>query len=111
MIRDDVCYLIAEPTHGLFDASERSERMVFCQIRSVTSADYWRSREAGVDPVIVFVLSEYADYHGERLIRYGEGKESRFYNVVRTYVTDHSLEITAEEGKGYVGNPYTAEEA
>ena len=97
MIRDDVCYLITEnpAPHGLFEERIRSERMVYCKVSSVGSSEYWRGRTAGIDLSIVFVLSDYTEYNGEKLIRWGD----RYYTVVRTYVNEHSIEITCEEDR------------
>lgn len=99
MIRDDVCYLIKEEPspHGLFDQKTRTERMVYCRVNSVTSADYWRAQTAGVDLSVVFILSDYLEYDGEKLIRWGE----RYYSVVRTYVNQNEIEISCEEAKAY----------
>ena len=102
MIRDDVCYLIAESPspHGLFDAVTRTERMVYCRVNSVSSADFWRGKTAGVDLAIVFVLSDYLEYQGEKLIRWGD----RYYSVIRTYVNQNEIEISCEEAKVNVGD-------
>ena len=107
MIRDDVCYLITEnPSgHGVFDTPSRTERMVYCTVRSVYSADYWRAQEQGLDPQIVFVLSDYGDYNGERLIKY----DSRYWRVVRTYVDNRAIELTCEQAEAYVVDPPPSE--
>lgn len=99
MIRDDVCYLITEDPspHGLFDDKTLTERMVYCRVNSVSSADYWRGKTAGVDLSVVFVLSDYLEYNGEKLIRWGD----RYYSVVRTYVNQNEIEISCEEAKAY----------
>lgn len=100
MIRDDVCYLISESPspHGLFDTVTRTERMVYCRVNSVGSAEFWRGKTAGVDLSIVFVLSDYLEYQGEKLIRWGD----RLYSVVRTYVNQNEIEISCEEAGAYV---------
>lgn len=105
MIRDDICYLVSEnpDRHGVFDTPERTERMVYCQIRSISSAEFWRAHEAGIMPEIQFVLSDYMDYDGEKIVRYGEGENARYYSVIRTYVNGREIEITCEEAKAYVG--------
>ena len=97
MIRDDVCYLVTETPspHGVFDEVTKTERMVFCLVNSVSSADYWRAQTAGVDLSVVFVLSDYREYDGEKLIRCGD----RYYSVVRTYVNQNEIEISCEEAK------------
>lgn len=105
MIRSDVCYLVTETpgTHGAFDTPQRTERMVFCAVRSASSADYWRAFEHGVTEEYVFVLADPAEYQEETLIRYGEGDAARYFRVVRHYVKGPSVEITVEEAKAYVG--------
>lgn len=107
MIRDDVCHLITEEPgrHGVFDTPKRTERMVYCTVRSVSSADYWRAYEHGISLTLVFELADCADYHGERLIRYGEGENARYYEIVRTYAAGDAVELTVTEAKAYVGQP------
>ena len=107
MICDDVIYLISDdPTpHGVFETRQRSEKRVFCTVRSVSSADYWRAKSSGLAPEKVFVLSDLIDYNGEMLIRHGEGTEARYYNVVRTYANGRELEITVEAAKAYDQQP------
>ena len=103
MICDDVIYLISDdPTpHGVFETRTRTERRVFCTVRSVSSADYWRAKSSGLAPEKVFVLSDLIDYNGEMLIRHGEGQAARYYNVMRTYANGRELEITVEAAKAY----------
>ncbi len=95
MICDDICYLIAEnpQAHGVFDAPDEGEIPVFCQVLSVSRSEYWHALQNGIEPSFVLRFSEYADYHGEKLLRF-RGKRWR---VIRTYVTDHSVELTIGE--------------
>ena len=103
MIRDDVIYLISESpsSRGLFDATTRTEKRVFCTVRSVTSSDYYRARAAGMDPQLVFVLSDLIDYDGQKLIRHGDGNDAKLYEVIRTYAAGRTLEITVGPPKAY----------
>ena len=104
MICDDVCYLLTETpgTHGVFDTPACTERMVFCQVRSVGSADFWRAYGNGVKVEKVFVLSDPAEYGGEKLLRYNGVR----YSVVRTSTNNHhEIEITTEAAKAYVKQP------
>ena len=105
MIRDDVCYLIKETpgAHGVFDRPETTERAVMCAVKTVSSADYWRAYEHGIELTLVFVLSDFHDYEGEKHVRYGEGADARYYEIVRTYSADNSIELTCTEAKNYVG--------
>ena len=107
MICDDVIYLIHDdPTpHGVFETRTRTERRVFCTVRSVSRADYWRANAAGLSPELVFVLSDLIDYDGEMLIRHGEGEKAKYYNVIRTYANGRQLEITVETAKVYDRQP------
>lgn len=100
MIRDDVCYLVKEDpsARGLFDPATLEERMVYCRTESVGSADFWRAQTAGVELTLVFILSDFIEYHGEKLIRYGD----RYYQVARTYINGREIEITCEDAKRYV---------
>ena len=106
MIRDDVCYLVTESPNdrGLFAPAELTERMVYCRVESVTSADFWRAQTAGVDLSIVFVLSDFLEYQGEKLIRHGD----KYYNVIRTYVNGREIEISCEENRRYVVQTQTS---
>lgn len=93
MIRDDVLYLVNETpaAHGIFDKPQETQTMVFCKVRSVTRSEFWRAFENGIEPELVFLLSEYADYQGQKVLLYN-GKR---YRVVRTYVSQHAVELTA----------------
>lgn len=99
MIRADVIYLITENPnpHGVFDTTTPTERVVYCTVRSVGMSEFYRAHEQGLEPQIVFVLSDYADYNGERLIRWGD----KMFRVIRTYVDGLSIEITCEEAEAY----------
>lgn len=94
MIKQDVLYLISETpsTHGVFETSSYAERMVFCAVRSVTSAEFWRAHEKGITPEYVFVLADYTEYNGEKLIVYN----GNAYAVIRTYVNKQAIEIYVE---------------
>ena len=103
MIRDDICYLISESPQprGIYEAETKTERMVYCRLRSVSSADYWRARSVGLAPETVFVLSDFNEYRGEKLIRYGEGEDAKLYEVMRTYVNGQEIEITVQAARKY----------
>lgn len=103
MIRDDICYLISDSPQprGIYDAKEQTERMVYCRLRSVSSADYWRARSVGLAPEAVFILSDFREYKGEKLIRYGEGEDAKLYEVMRTYVNGAEIEITVQSAREY----------
>lgn len=96
MMRSDVIKLISETpaAHGIFDSKTETERTVFCTIRSVGFNEYYRALENALRPTVVFVLRDYAEYQGEKILVW----ENVRYRVVRTYITPQlTIELTAEE--------------
>lgn len=95
MICDDVCKLVSEApaAHGIFDPPQETMTEVFCQVESVSRTEFWRAQQAGLEPSYVLRLSEYADYDGQKIVVF-RGKRWR---VLRTYVTDHAIELTIGE--------------
>lgn len=108
MTRSDVIYLVTETPggHGAFDKVSREERMVYCRVKSVTSADFWRAYENGVSLSLVFVLADRSEYQGERLVRHGD----RYFQIVRTYDTGKGFELTCKEADAYDGDPESGAE-
>lgn len=53
---------------------------VFVQPRGVYNAEFYNAAQAGLHPSITFVLTNRADYNGEKLIEW-EGKD---FNIIRT---------------------------
>ena len=95
MICDDVIYFVTESpeAHGVFNKPTETQRMCYCRVNSVTRSEFYRARENGIQPQLVFVISEYADYNGEKVIIYN-GKR---YRVIRSYVKNHAVELTVGE--------------
>ena len=95
MICDDVIYLVSEDpvAHGVFAPRSETRKMCYCRVNSVTRSEFYKARENGTQPVYVFVLSEYADYNGEKIVVF---KDKR-YRVIRSYVKDHAVELTVGE--------------
>ena len=95
MVRDDVITLVGESprAHGIFDAHDEPKVQCFCKVQSVGRAEFWRGLSNGLEPSLVFTLSEYADYHGEKIVLY-HGKRMR---VIRTFVTDNAIELECGE--------------
>ena len=100
MIRDDVCYLVAESpeAHGIFEKPVETPRMVYFSVRSVGRQEYYRAMENKLHPTIVFVLQDAIEYQGEKIVLWTPrgGTQTR-YRVLRTYRDGDALEITCEE--------------
>lgn len=86
--------LIAEnpQAHGVYEQFAAAPRTVMAEVRSITMREFYTAKAAGITPEIVFVLADYAEYGGEKLIDYNDQR----YRVVRTYVTGQTIEIYAE---------------
>lgn len=94
MVRATVVDLIGESpeAHGVFEQRAEISRTVFAEIRSVTGSEFYRAKGAGIEPTLVFRLTDYSDYQGEKIVVY-EGKR---YRVIRSYVAGQSIELTVE---------------
>lgn len=95
MVHADVIYLVKETpaNHGVFATRTEEQRMVYADIKSVGRNEFYKAKNAGIEPTYVFELSDYSEYGGEKLVIY-DGKR---YKVVRTYVSDMRIELTVEE--------------
>ena len=95
MICDDVCYLVDEDprAHGIFAGRTEETTQCFCRVESVSRAEYWRAKAAGLEPSYVLTLSEYADYAGQKIVIF----RGRRWRVLRTYVTEHAIELEIGE--------------
>ena len=86
---------------SLIDAAGNA-RTVFCGLRSIGQKEFYEAQAVDFYPEVKFVLADYLDYNGERLIEH-DGKR---YSVLRTFRAGQELEIvvaraSAEEGGVY----------
>lgn len=83
MDRSDVIYLLksvrAQNEYGVWVESQES-REVFCQVGSVTRAEFFEGGRNGLNPEFRMTMF-YADYEGERDVMY----HGKAYSVYRTY--------------------------
>ena len=95
MIRAEVISLVAETPadHGVFETRTESTRDVFAEIRSVGYTEFYTAKSAGIEPSIVFVLTDYMEYGGEKIVLFDDKR----YRVVRTYTNGQTIELTCEE--------------
>lgn len=93
MVHADVLELISEQQpRGAFESVCECSRRVFCTVKSVTMSETYTARSVGLDPAIVFVLSDYAEYKGEKLCEW----HCERYRIVRTYVAKEQIELVCE---------------
>lgn len=83
MDRSDVITLVSETktqdTNGVW-RTETAERDVFCQVNSITRAEFFDAGRNGLNPEYSFSMF-FDDYNGERTVRYN----GNTYGVYRTY--------------------------
>lgn len=93
MIRATTIDLINETpeAHGVFDAPTETTTTVFAEIRSVSRREFYEAKNANIDPELVFKLTDYADYNGQKVFVYNNER----WRVIRTYTNGQTLEITA----------------
>ena len=83
MDRSEVCFLISR-THtrdqnGIMQASETEQR-VFCNVQSVSAAEWFEGGRSGLNPVYRLTMFE-PDYNGQEIVRFNGVR----YAVYRTY--------------------------
>jgi SPP1 family predicted phage head-tail adaptor len=100
---DDVITLVAETVTGVDsngnEIVETSTNEVFCRVRNVTRSEFYTAATANLHPEFVFILSDFTDYSGQKLVEYRGVK----YSVIRTYQNTDNLneiELTVERKIG-----------
>ena len=95
MIRADVITLLSETAHGVFESNTPTETTVFAEIQSVRQKEFYLALNDGIQPEYVFVLTDYADYNNQKLIRWND----ILWDVVRTYtpVNGQTIELTVKK--------------
>lgn len=94
MFRDVITLVSESPAaHGVLDEITETQKQVFCTVRSVGMSEAYQAMSNGLHPQFVFILSDYADYDGEKVAIYN-GKQ---YRIIRTYRQNQGMELTVEE--------------
>ena len=107
---DSVATLKGEPTTTFDEYGNESivytDRQVFVMPRGVYNAEFYNAAQAGLHPSITFVLTNKADYNGEKLIEW----QGVLYNVIRTDWTAQrdKISLICEERIGKYVAPTTA---
>lgn len=94
MIRATNGKLIAENPHGVFETYTPQITEVFLEKKSVTMKEFYLAGNDGIQPDVVFRLTDEADYHGEKLLEY-EGIQ---YDIIRSYAgKGQAIELTCKK--------------
>ena len=83
-----------------------TDNEVYVMPRGVYNAEFYNAAQAGLHPSITFVLTNKADYNGEKLIEW----QGVLYNVIRTDWTAQrdGISLICEERIGKYVAPTTA---
>lgn len=95
MVRADVIELVGEnpEAHGIFDTPEETKQKTFCTVRSVGMREFYEAKSAGLEPDIVFSLTDASDYGGEKIVLWNGDR----YRVVRTWLQGDGIDLTCEK--------------
>lgn len=94
MVRADVIELISETpaAHGVFDAPTETAQKTYCTIRSVGMREFYEAKSAGLEPDVVFSLTDSDDYDGQKVVIWNGVR----YRVVRTWLRGDGIDLTCE---------------
>lgn len=100
MDRSQIITLISYPrtqdANGVWRDSEPVERTVYCQVDSVTRAEFFEGGRNGLNPEYRFTMF-FGDYNGERTVRYN----GTLYSIYRTFhARTDEIELYAEHRAG-----------
>lgn len=99
MDRSNIIYLISEEHYqdefGQFHSAE-IKKQVYCDVRSITRAEWFDAGRNGLQPTFIFTMFE-PDYSGEKIVEF----EGRRYGIYRTYRSrNEQIELYVEEKGG-----------
>lgn len=91
---DDVAYLIKQTSAGTDENGneiiQKTERMVFCKVRSAALNEYYDAATDNLRPEFILTISHAVDYEDEKLVRFHD----KHYDVTRTYYDGDAVELT-----------------
>lgn len=91
MVRATTVTLIGEDpsAHGVFDVPDNNQNEVFAEVMSASQNEFYKAMENGLEPELVFRLTDYGDYNGEKIVVYDDKR----WRVIRTYIKEEALFI------------------
>lgn len=76
-----------------------TERNVFAEVKSISQSEFYQAQATGLKPEIKFIIADFADYEGEKELKYTQfGGVEEIYTVLRTYRNKINLEIVCARG-------------
>lgn len=79
--------------------SAETERIVFCELKSITQTEFYQAEAVGLKPEIKFVIPDFLEYSNEQVVKFTPfNGEEEIYSVLRTYRNNNQLEIVCKRG-------------
>ena len=76
-----------------------AEKNVFAEVKSIGQSEFYQAEAVGLKPEIKFLIADFADYQGEKQLKYTPfGGVQEIYTVLRTYRNKINLEIVCKRG-------------
>ena len=77
-----------------------TERTIFAEVKSISQTEFYQAQATGLKPEIKFVIADFADYQGEKILSYKPyGEETAVdFTILRTYRNKINLEIVCARG-------------
>lgn len=77
----------------------QTEKQKFAEVKSIGQSEFYQAQAVGLKPEIKFIIADFLDYNGEKLLKYAPyGGTEELYTVLRTYRTRYNLEIVCKRG-------------
>lgn len=76
-----------------------AEKTLFAEAKSISQSEFYKAQAVGLQPEIKFVIADFADYSGQKQLKYTPfGGSEGIYDVLRTYRNKINLEIVCKKG-------------
>lgn len=92
---------VVNTTDEYGDTVEKTvEREVFAELKSIGQSEFYQANAHGLKPEIKFVLPDYLEYRGEKLLKFMDfyETEEQIYSIIRTFRSGNELEIVCKRG-------------
>ena len=79
---------------------DRTERVTFAELKSIGQSEFYQAHSVGLKPELKFVLPDYLEYQGEKILKYKDLNETeeQEYSIIRTYRNGNELEVVCKRG-------------
>lgn len=77
-----------------------AERTIFAEVKSISQSEFYQAQAVGLKPEIKFVIADFLDYQGEKILSYKPygASQAEDYTILRTFRNKINLEIICKRG-------------